>query len=273
MARNSTAQKQAKEQAKQIAHDLGIQRKPTGLRTLDCIGLVQDRDAERFGLVFKMPPNTDVTAGPITLQRYLLRDWLDGKPLPFPTLGNRIKLAHSLACSLAELHLMGVLHKNLHSGNVLFFRARFTRAVSVREPYVGGFEVSRPEHDSSLSISLGSTDFNQYRHPELRDASNPLQGRPSSSPKYDVYGLGLILLEIGLWQPLKRVLTEKSSMSPAATVERYIEVARLNLPHMMGPVYCEAVLDCIDIERQAIEDPSSLAEKVIKRLEQCQCQA
>jgi hypothetical protein len=273
MARDSMAQNQAKEQAKRIAYDLGIQRKPTGLRTLDCIGLVQDRDVLRFGLLFKMPPDTDVTVGPITLHRYLFRDKLDGKPVPFPTLGNRIKLAHSLACSLAELHMIGILHKNFHSGNVLFFPARFTRAVSVREPYVGGFEVSRPEHDPSLSISLNSTYFDQYRHPELRDASNPLQGRPSSSRKYDVYGLGLVLLEIGLWQPLQRVIGMKASMSPMATAKRYVDVALLNLPHMMGPVYCDAVLDCLDIERQAIKDPSSLAEKVIKRLEQCQCQA
>lgn len=271
MASDSAAQALAKDQARRIAYDLSIERKPTGLRTLDCIGLVQDRDNLRFGLLFKMPLDADVKVGPITLHRYLWRDQLDGKPIPFPTLGDRIKLAHTLACSLAEMHMAGILHKNFHSGNILFFPARFTGAVSARKPYVGGFEVSRPEQDQNLSISQGSTGFDRYRHPELRDASNLLQGRPSSSRKYDIYGLGLILLEIGIWGPLEKVIS--ANMSSAAVARQYVNVARLNLSHTMGPLYCEAVLDCIDIQRQGIEEPSFLAEKVIGRLELCQCQA
>ena len=275
IAKGSLAQRQAKDQAKRVAYDLGIRPKPTGLRTLDCIGLVEDQNRFQFGLLFRVPPGVDVKLGPITLHSYLCNGKLDGKLMPFPTLGDRIQLAYTLARSLTELRVIGLFHKNFHSGNVFFFPTRFTKEVTLRKPYVGGFEVSRPEHDRNLSISTNAKAFDLYRHPDLRDPSNQWQGRPPWSFKYDVYGLGMVLLEIGLFQPLQRVVgtTEQSSSRHLFEAKRCINVAKINLPHMMGPLYCEAVLDCIDFERPAVEDPTALAEKVLKRLEQCHCRA
>lgn len=80
----------------------------------------------------KCPPAADVRKRPVTLQWYLSRALLDGRPVALPTLGDRIKLAYMLACSLAEIHAVGILHKRFYSGNVLFFPAALL-ALSRRE--------------------------------------------------------------------------------------------------------------------------------------------
>ena len=68
------------------------------------------------------------------------------------------------------------------------------------EPWVLGFEFSRPEP----FFSAGQADFEPshdiYRHPER-------QGQPQELFKkiHDIYALGVILLEIGLWEPAIRL--------------------------------------------------------------------
>ena len=132
-----------------------------------------------------------------------------------------------------------------------------------------------------------------YRHPELCDPSNELQGRPGSERKHDIYSLGLILLEIGIW---KRIDTlQREGASPAENAKRFLKFAQRYLPHQMGIEYCEAVVECLDTERQGLSkmqgNPSRedvkrdemddderggvslelFIEKVIYRLETCHC--
>jgi hypothetical protein len=286
-------QQQARNQAFQLAHDLGISNKPPLLKTLSCVGFVQDREYQRFGFLFQLPINADVASSPLTLHAYLKGDKLNGKSIPLPTFGERIGLARSLAFSVIELHNAGILHKSLHSGNVLFFPARVTKAISVSESFIGGFEISRPDQDGELSIDMEGGSFDIYKHPELRDPSNELQGRPGFERKHDVYSLGLILLEIGVWQPLQSFFNRK--LSPLESARKVLSVARTNLPHQMGRIFCEAVVECIDCEQFGLSRTGAKSmgadtgadglsnderggvslelfiEKVIKRLEECHC--
>lgn len=130
---------------------------------------------------------------------------------------------------MIELHNAGILHKSVHSGNVLFFPARVTKTIPVSESFIGGFEISRPDQDGELSIDIGGGDFGIYKHPELRDASNELQGRPDFERKHDIYSLGLLLLEIGVWQPLQNFF--KHNLSPSESARKILSIARSNLPH------------------------------------------
>jgi serine/threonine protein kinase len=284
---------QARKQAFQLAHDLNISNKPPLLKTLYCVGFVQDRENQRFGFLFQLPTNADVTFSPVTLHAYLKGDKFNGKSIPLPTFGERIRLARSLAFSMIELHNAGILHKSLHSGNVLFFPARVTNTISVSESYIGGFEISRPDQDGELSIDIEGGSFDIYKHPELRDPSNELQGRPGFDRKHDVYSLGLILLEIGVWQPLQNFFNRK--LSPFESARKVLSIACTNLPHQMGRSYCEAVVECIDCEQLRLSRIGAKSmgadtgadrfsnderggvslelfiEKVIKRLEECHC--
>lgn len=287
----------AKDQAFRIAHDLGIGQKPPFLRTLDCVGLVQDGDEKRFGFLFQLPLQVDVDTGPISLRSYLGKARLgDNVPLPLPTLGDRIRLARSLAYTLAELHFAGILHRDIHSGNVLLFFDRTTRCLRIGEPYVGGFSISRPEHDESLSLSTSRDPFDDFKHPELREPSGSATAgnrRHTSRRRHDIYSLGLVLLEIGIW---KQISSLPRAESAVGTAKKLLRIARLNLPHHMGPVYSDVVADCIDIQNpwrpsapsgpdsvggeatRAEDDDSTheflmlFVQKVVVRLEGCHCQ-
>ena len=249
-ANTITKQREAEDQAFKLARDLSIENKPSSLRALHCVGLVQDSDCKRFGFLFGIPPRSDVTKKPLPLHLYLKDASHWGSPAVLPTFSQRIKLAQSLAVFLWELHSAGWLHKSFHSGNILFFCERFTKAVSVVAPFIGGFEVSRPDADGQLSLDVAGSEFDIYKHPELRDPSNDVQGRPTFERRHDVYSLGLILLEIGLWKPLCSFYKESST--PLQTAQRLIRVAQANLPHQMGDFYLEAVLSCLDCQARQL---------------------
>ncbi|EXJ68339.1 uncharacterized protein A1O5_08131 [Cladophialophora psammophila CBS 110553] len=239
-------QREAQDQAFKLALDLSIENKPSSLRALHCVGIVQHLELKRFSFLFEIPRQTDVSKKPLSLHSYLSDASPWGGPAVLPTLSQRIKLAQSLAVSLWELHSAGWLHKSFHSGNVLFFCKRFTDTFSVTEPHIGGFEVSRPDTDGQLSLDMQGGEFDIYKHPELRDESNDLQGRPSFERRHDVYSLGLVLLEIGLWQPLHSFYPKSST--PLKTAQRLLQRAQKNLPHQVGEFCLEAVLSCLDCQ-------------------------
>jgi hypothetical protein len=293
-ANTAGKQQQAKGQAFKLARDLSISNKPPLLRTLHCIGLVEDNERKRFGFLFKIPPRSDMRTGPLSLHSYLQRPNVAGKPCPLPTLSQRFRLALSLALSMWELHACGWLHKSFHSGNILFFPMRITNDILISDPFIGGFEVGRPDSDGQLSLDVEGSGFDIYKHPELRDPSNQLQRRPAFGRKHDVYSLGLLLFEIGFWSPLRSFFKEANT--PFQTTERLMRIARENLPHQMGDLYTEAVLDCLDcvVPRLGTDTSTPMAnrsmtdidddytrggsssrkfvEKVIHRLEKCHCQ-
>lgn len=99
-------------------------------------------------------------------------------------------------------------------------------------------------------------------------ASNMLQGRLPSSRMHNIYGLGLTLLEIGTWATLENL--GFASLPPENLAQRFVDVAQRSLPLYMGPLYCDAALDCVKAGGSVI-DGLSFVEKVVKRLEQCQC--
>ena len=91
------------------------------------------------------------------------------------------------------------LHESFRSENVLFFPAQqpgtgqSPGSLDLSQPWVLGFEFSRPED----FFSAGPVDFcaarDVYRHPDR-------QGMPEArfNKLHDIYALGVVLLEIGM---------------------------------------------------------------------------
>jgi serine/threonine protein kinase len=97
-----------------------------------------------------------------------------------------------IAKSLLLFHSANWMHKALSSRNILFFPPSSTAPRSLVDLYIVDFEYSRPDlnkHPSRRLEKIPETDT--YRH---RDCLK--EEYATFHKTYDVYSLGLVLLEI-----------------------------------------------------------------------------
>jgi len=101
------------------------------------------------------------------------------------------------------------VHESFRSENVLFFPAqthgtgKTPSVVDYSQPWVLGFEFSRPEGFFSAGLADFCPARDVYRHPER-------QGRPEAvfNKLHDIYALGVVLLEIGTsFQIIQTIVT------------------------------------------------------------------
>ncbi|KAM5341774.1 hypothetical protein ACJ41O_014805 [Fusarium nematophilum] len=238
------------------------------LRILDCIKTFDDRINSRIGLVLQIPnkpPTTDLPctsfvtpppASPMTLRCVTLYSLLgsDKSAFEVPDLGSRIALAGFLARGLLQLHAAGWLHKGMRSDNILFFH-RGTRPSSsnntkappdISEPYIAGFDYSRPDGDVTMTETLVCSHEYQdyYRHPDsITDvgAGNPAPSRFRRA--FDVHSLGCVLLEIGLWRRIQEFW--KLGYTPHKFHSRLLKVYSRDLARHCGKRYEAAVRLCL----------------------------
>lgn len=158
-------------------------------RVLPCVGYIQERLSKHIGLVFEMGIAYNTHKKPATLHDL----YSSRKRVP---LGVRIQLAHALAVALQGLHRVGWVHKELQSKIILFFpkpvrptddsqqSSEEGQDIDLAEPYLFGFEWSRPEDADSELKSDFSPANNAYRHPDR-------WGKPSVKfiKAHDVYSL------------------------------------------------------------------------------------
>ncbi|KAI0381294.1 hypothetical protein F5Y04DRAFT_79688 [Hypomontagnella monticulosa] len=118
------------------------------------------------------------------------------KPVPIPSLGDRFQLAYTLACAFGRFHAAGWLHKGFHAGSILFFERINDQGILLTEPFITGFQYSRPQGQNSLSYSpLMDNKLEYYYLPESMNGF---------TKRLDLYSLGVVLCEIGRWDLLGR---------------------------------------------------------------------
>lgn len=211
-----------------------------GFRTLQCIGIVRhditrgNRQIHQYGLVNEFPSRD----GKAVHDFGSLSTAIASKTETRPTLGERFRLALALAETLFNFHSVDWLHKSIRSDNIFLFRRM--KSFDFSEPYLFGFEFSRAEGDQSTTDNDDNLINNLYRHPRR-------QGLPDArfSVLHDIYALGVVLLEVGVWRPLSG-FEDFSSMTPNAIKSSLIEHANARLPHYMGQDYADAVVKCLD---------------------------
>ncbi|KAH8881909.1 hypothetical protein GQ53DRAFT_847967 [Thozetella sp. PMI_491] len=270
---------------------LSFGKKPATMAVLDSLGYFQYEDqAHRlFGIISEFPSDSDHGRAPVSLNE-LLTDGTKHKRLyGLANLSQRIRIAQRLAITLLELHNAEWLHKDLNSWNIIFFYNGSAVTPYFDAPYISGFEYARPDNIGAISFNARSSPMSVYRHPSLLGPFSSGEERPRFQRIHDIYSLGLLLLEIGLWKQVGDFCKSNTkSIDFANTLKR---LAEQELPHRMGTIYRDVVLRCIDghglcpsnPEQEELEHSEGSTKKdrntslvkfywsVIRELERCHC--
>lgn len=229
---------------KLLAEALYKTPKPARFRVLDFIGFVESMARPTgYGFLYAFPKSpTDGKVIPRTLLNSFLGKSKAGMTRGSkPLLGERFCLASTLVSCLAELHTVGFFHRNINSSNIVFFGEATdpqTYLESLKEPYLINFRHSTL--DERIFETEGPVgEDNIYRHPEYN-------GRSRFREIYDYYSIGLVFLEIGLWEPLQWLSDRYPTALPDQFRENLIKNHVVLLGQTMGATYRNIVRICLD---------------------------
>ncbi|KAL9112534.1 MAG: hypothetical protein Q9227_003105 [Pyrenula ochraceoflavens] len=167
----------------------------------------------------------------------------DGTDLPTPHLEDRLRMAYNLALSVMHLHSNDIVHGAINSKNVVFLQSGYTHRrgdppdTELRTPYLTSLASLTQIHSRSSPEPFSAS---IYRHPtDKRSVDSP------EAWAYDLYSLGLILLEIGLWTPLSRLW--KAKYDNAMFMSRIKKVYAQKLGSRCGTLYMKVVQNCLSM--------------------------
>ncbi|KFA81661.1 hypothetical protein S40288_09146 [Stachybotrys chartarum IBT 40288] len=173
------------------------------------------------------------------------------------SLSGRFQVAKLISRYVGTLNSDGWLHKNIRSHAIKFFfqKTGDKAALDTSAPYLTDFGFSRPVNAYSGLRGFATAtniEFDVYRHPGRF-------GEPTEifNKTHDVYSLGVVLLEIGMWKTAKQIYGELVHASftggekPTGQDVRewFIKQAQMELEHRMGASYRDAVVLCLDGEQ------------------------
>ncbi|OQE14486.1 hypothetical protein PENSTE_c035G08737 [Penicillium steckii] len=252
---------------------------------LECIGFVDQPTEERSVFLYKLPASDGETGTSLTTLHAFINavDSTNKRPLKRPSLNDRFSMAYTLALTMSNVHASSWVHKNIWSRGILLFletqsgvnasnlyKQRLTPTPGSRIiSYLSDWGYARSEQQHTDMNSDFEIEPNLYRHPRR-------QGRPTQqfNRLHDIYALGVVLLEIGLWVTLSRLMeakireAEKSGKlpRPRQVLEELVALATINLPKEMGAGYTKAVITCLNGDFRGTDGPTlavDFQEKVI----------
>jgi hypothetical protein len=245
----------------------------------------------RFGFVFAKPPSVNPQTVPISLFDLLQK-------AAKPSLTERVALAKTLANSIRYLHSVNWLHKGLRSQNIIFFprpnldeggNGNDGEMVEYSKPYVSGFDYARPAwREEMTEAPPANPEYDIYKHPRIQLAA----GREAYRKAFDVYSLGIILMEIAEWKSIDVIIGIGDPKTVRASVVLAIRNRLLNeygfmeeIGASMGLLYRSSVWYCLGggtrVGMQGgVDEKGDVAsmkltnefyEKVVRRLEDIRC--
>ena len=255
-----------------------ISSKYPTLLTLRCIGYVDQPEEYQMQIIYD-PPKRNIMqeelavttlhalitgTGPTitTSEQKFLQLWQDlwlgtgekwtARHKPKPSLRTRFFLAHALALTVLNIHSSGWVHKNLWSHAVIVIpSANRTQRSGTQNliPYVAGWGVARPTSAETTDMKpTTEIEPNLYQHPHR-------QQQPSSKFTFihDVYSLGVLLMEIGLWNTVsnlfQRQIQKATHLRKAPRIDllqmAWTDGLKEEVQSEMGNIYAEAVERCL----------------------------
>ena len=224
---------------KLLNSDLG----PLKSSILRCVGyLNRSQNPLVIGIVFCPPSDVTPGQGPIDLDQIFTRA---KSRSDVPSLGERFELAKALVSTIFEMHNFGWTHKDIQPKNILFWPKPGTKGEwDTTKPYLVGFDVSESDQIGESAEDTLSKD-NLYRHPALRGSKST-----TFQPSFDMFSLGVILFEIGMWRSVSTMNPRSFRTNPSPSDPMYIDKTLRNGPlsdlaHFTGDRYQNAVWACL----------------------------
>ena len=210
--------------------------KPDVLRVPDCLGYFDDAEvtseiqdqrpkARRLGFVFQNPVNSSTNI--VALQKLL-------KSQPPPLLTKRVDLARAVSSCVHHLHSINWLHKGLRSDNVVFSAEQ--NVVDFSKPFLSGFGYARPAYRDEFTEILSENPLHDmYRHP-FTHGRGPYEERQGFRRTFDFYSLGIVLMEIAVWDTIDRIVGIEDPRTANAAVLSGIRSRLLDEKHFLDDV-------------------------------------
>lgn len=295
---------QTEKAVRNLAHVLA-QVDPATFGLLKCQGVMKHNgggnlavspSTPSFKFIFSIPPKL---TEPRSLRDVLL------STARYP-LDEKIELAKKLVNSVLFVHTTHFVHKNIRPETIIAFRNGHS---AIGAPFLVGFEQFRGEGDRTYRVGDGKWEHNLCtstflsfflrpwtfaltisadRHPS-RQGTHP---EVDYEMRHDIYSLGVVLLEIGLWtsfvvfdrnekpclsrpHPILKSLVvsgARDTQQCAYENKQALELlAARELPSRLGKRYTRAVmqcLQCLDSEQDADADGPSLHRETVAHADQ-----
>ena len=209
---------------------------------LRLIGYFEEAEHSRFCLLYALPTHF----GPVDIETprmptiSILSDLLCSHSYE-PSLEVKYRLAYNVANAVFDLHSKGVVHGNVVSSNILFIehqsqtgnRMDLTQ-VNMRQSFLTSFDLFS---DIATDSSEPAAEISLYRHP-LDPRTTRYTRLTSDSKSLDLYGLAMLLLEIGLWTTIGEIFPHMPAIpeNPAGVFKQ--------LASRCGSLYTKAVQAC-----------------------------
>ncbi|KAI9649892.1 hypothetical protein NHQ30_002476 [Ciborinia camelliae] len=221
--------------------DLGI---------LQCRGVIRvikpgSRKPTSFEFIFPIPEG-------LSDKPKSLRDYLSSQVNH--TLTDRLRIANQLAKSISYIHSLGFVHKMIRPENILAFQDNKSALGSM---FLVGFEKFRMADGQTRRLGNSAWEINLYHHPH-RQGPNPEE---SYIMQHDIYSLGVVLLEIGIWESFVSYKNNETARIPGTSLgihsgnvvfkkpilvkEHLVALAKDVLPKRMGERYKDIVVNCL----------------------------
>lgn len=243
---------------------------------LKCVGFFyEETTSPRFGLIYELPKHL---GGQFTSFKDVVaaRDAKERRVKLKYSLNHRLEFARKITAAVFFVHSLGWVHKAIRSQNIMLFdkepresKGECSKDPSLTKwvlssPFLVGFEIARSNDGETHPGARGRVPLETglYMHPDLHDPEVHVR----HTMAHDVYSLGIILLELGIWSPLDIHPGFRSNMDPMEASKALLELA-IETELLMGRRYREVVQFCISQGQEG--DPGSVEaiSQVLEKLE------
>jgi serine/threonine protein kinase len=187
---------------------------------------------------------------------------------------------------------MSFVHKSIRSSNILLTYSappsasptiasltsspdpstvlQATEGPQIGTPYLVGFSYARRGTARSTGSSRAEWRKEIYRHPERQAAELGVDPEVYYKPYHDLYSLGVVLLELGLWERLETAYdTKLKRATPNQRKGRLIDLANTYLPLKVGSTFARIVRGCLEVGHETDgREEQMTVQKVLEEFEE-----